>query len=123
MSDDDDKAARIARNMGVGGYRRHFFICVGPDCCSSEQGMASWEYLKRRLKELNLVAPAGPLYRTKVGCLRICIDGPTGVVYPEGIWYRHLTPGNIERVLQEHILGGCVVQELKIGENPLFAGE
>jgi len=109
----------IAASQGVGRYMRHVLLCVGPDCCTAEQGNESWEYLKRRLKELNL-AGAGGVYRTKVGCLKICQGGPTGVVYPDGSWYCGLTPENIEWVLQQHLLGGKPVEELIIGCNPLL---
>lgn len=116
MSDD---LASQARKVGVGSYRRHLFLCVGPNCCTPEQGLASWEYLKRRLNELGMVAPAGDVYRTKVGCFRICRGGPIGVVYPDGTWYCNLVPENIERVIQEHLVRGRPVAELVIGHNPL----
>src|SRR5262245_26166905 len=83
---------KVARTFGIGDLKRHIFLCLGPDCCSSKQGEESWDYLKKRLKKLGLVAPEGGVYRTKVGCLRVCSDGPIAVVYPEGIWYSRMTP-------------------------------
>jgi (2Fe-2S) ferredoxin len=110
----------MAPQFGVGKLARHLFICLGPDCCASEVGDATWEYVKRRLKELNLASGAeSTCYRTKVQCLRICIDGPIAVVYPEGAWYRNVTVENAERIIQEHLIGGRVVEELCFTRNPL----
>jgi (2Fe-2S) ferredoxin len=109
----------MARSFGVGGLRRHIFICLGPDCCTPEAGQASWDYLKKRLKELNLASATGSVYRTKCDCLRICIDGPIAVVYPEGTWYRGVTAENVERIIQEHLIGGCVVEELCFARDAL----
>ena len=70
-----------------------------------------------------LTGPNGPAYRTKVKCLRICTQGPVALVYPEGAWYRHVTPENAERIIQEHVIGGRVVDELCFARNPLFVAE
>ena len=75
------------------------------------------------MKELGLAGADGPAYRTRCACLRICTAGPVGVVYPEGTWYRHLTPENIERVLQEHIIGGHIVDDLCFARNALLTPE
>lgn len=109
----------MAKCFGVGKLKRHLFLCIGPDCTDPESGQKTWDYLKRRLKELNLAGPDGYVYRTKCQCLRICTAGPICVVYPEGAWYQHVTPQNVERIIQEHLVNGRIVEDLCFARNPL----
>lgn len=116
---DLDDARSEAERRGVGRYERHIFLCIGPDCCTPEEGEAAWARLKTRVAALNGSPDRGRIYRTKVGCLRICRQGPTAVVYPEGTWYAGLTPEHLDRVIDEHLGRGVPVADLTIGRNPL----
>ena len=106
--------ADLAANLGIGRLRRHIFLCADqtkPKCAPREAGLASWDYLKKRLSELGLTSGPAVIYRTKANCLRICEQGPIAVVYPDGVWYYNCTPEVLERIIQEHLIGGRPVQE------------
>lgn len=142
-----ERLAAIADALSIGRLQRHIFLCADattPNCAPREEGQATWAYTKARLKDLGLTsAPppwrtnlaadpvphpgAGSVLRTKVDCLRVCEQGPIAVVYPDGVWYRGVTPEVMERIITEHVVGGRVVTEHAFAVDPLdrssLAGE
>ena len=107
----------IAAKRGIGEYKCHVFFCTGAKCANAEASQAAWDRLKA---DLAVIDTDRVCYRTKVGCLRICADGPIAVVYPEGYWLKGVVESRIPDLVHYALTGDATrIKDLVFAKNEL----
>lgn len=96
-------------------YKAHIFCCTNErpagherGCCKEKGAEKLRNYMKARVKELGINA----VRVNAAGCLDRCEDGPTMVIYPEGVWYTYKTQADIEEIIARHLQAGKKVERL-----------
>ena len=99
-------------------YRHHIFFCIneregGEACCQNSDSFAMRQYAKQRIKDLGMAGPGGVRVNT-AGCLDRCAEGPIVVIYPDGVWYTWLDQSDVDEIIEEHLINGCIVERLRL---------
>lgn len=114
----NDELQESVKKLSIGSLKRHIFLCTHDTCSGNvDKSKDVWTYLKKRLSELQENAPQ--FFRTQAHCLRVCKRGPIAVVYPEGTWYANVDIENCEKIIQEHLLKGKIVEDLCFAKDSL----
>ena len=102
----------------IGDYRRHLLVCTGPRCTQDGQSQALFDSLGDKFKANGLHEGALRVKRSRVSCFAACKGGPILCVQPDGVWYYNVTPENMDRIVEEHLVGGRVVEALVFHRGP-----
>lgn len=100
-------------------YDKHVFFCVnqrpaGEDCCNNHNAQAARDYVKDKVKQLDISTEKNFIRINSAGCLGRCDLGPVLVVYPEAVWYTYIDQSDLDEIIEEHLKNGRVVERLKI---------
>ena len=102
----------------IGAYRRHLLVCTGPRCTQDGAAQALFDSLGDKFKAAGLNEGELRVKRSRVSCFAACKGGPVMCVQPDGVWYYDDTPANMDRIIDQHLVGGRPVDELVFHRGP-----
>ena len=99
-------------------FRHHVFICENQrdpsdprGCCAAKGSAEIRDAFKAELAKRGL---KGQIRANSSGCLDACATGPTVVVYPEGVWYGHVSLADVPEIVESHLVNGVPVERLRL---------
>lgn len=102
----------------IADYRRHLLVCTGPRCTQDGQSQALFDSLGDKFKAAGLHEGDLRVKRSRVNCFAACKGGPILCVQPDGVWYYNVTPAHMDRIVEQHLVGGQVVEDLVFHRGP-----
>lgn len=102
----------------LGSYRRHLLVCTGPCCTQNGEAQALFDSLRETFKAAGLDHGELRVKRTRVSCFAACKGGPIVCVQPDGVWYYNAIRENMQRIVDEHLVGGQPVEDLVFHRGP-----
>jgi len=113
-----DTAATVTKPK-IGAYRRHLLVCTGTRCTANGESQQLFDSLGDKFKAAGLNDGELRVKRSRVSCFAACKGGPVMCVQPDGTWYYNVTPANMDRIIERHLVGGEVVEDLVFHQGPM----
>lgn len=99
-------------------YQRYVLICIGSKCTENGEGLALYNDLKGKLKSRGLNTGEHKIIRSKASCFGTCKAGPLVSVQPDGVWYYNIDSEKLDKIIDQHLIGGVPVAELVYHQGP-----
>jgi (2Fe-2S) ferredoxin len=109
-----EQDAAVTPVMGD-ALKRQVLVCTSKSCAANGSE-AVLEAFKAQLIEEDLLFykgnREGEIHCSHCGSVGFCAIGPAVLVYPDGIWYAHVTPADVPEIIASHLKDGIPVERL-----------